>query len=159
RTRRVSCGRRSASAKLWLTVPDLDARVALCIAAPQQEGDRESLFGLGDERVDLLRALGIGRHALADQCDDYVADLYVAADIARNVLDQHTVLDVELLLLLLGEIGEHQPHPVGLRLVLGRSALARDFRRFLVLELGDRDVEILHRALAPDLQRNLRARL
>ena len=80
----------------------------------------------------------------------------VTARCSGNVRDDDAVLDVELLLLIITQVGQHQAHAVGLGLVLVRSRASSGARgRLFFLQFHHAHGEVLGGALAPHLQRYL----
>src|SRR5438034_1172830 len=140
-------------------VANLDARIELRLAAPQQKRHCSTLVEFGDQRVDLVGAPGVDGRTLVDHRQNYIARLNVAAHAAADVFDEHAILDLELFLLLVGKVDKHQAHAVRLGFLLARRALARDAGRLLVLELGNGDGHVLRCAFAPHLHWDLGPRL
>ena len=114
-----------AGERLLLSVVDFESREELIVAAPQLERDGGALIQLGEELVDLRSGLRFSRlSALNDRQDD-VARLNVAAHPATDVLNDHAVLEVELLALFVGQVDEHESHPIRLRLFLRNEIAPR----------------------------------
>src|SRR6202011_4992558 len=97
-------------------VTQLDRRVKLALAALEQKGHRAAFFRLGNLGVELLGAFCLDGRTAADEGEDNVARLNVAARRSADFLDTDAALDLQLLFLLFAQIGYHQSHPVGLGL-------------------------------------------
>ena len=74
-------------------VAQLDRRIELTIAAPEQEGHGGALLKLGDLRVELIRASCLDGRATIDDGEDDVASLNVAARRSGDVLDADDALE------------------------------------------------------------------
>src|SRR6476469_5763593 len=128
-SRAVACRPRAPHSSS-LPVAELQCRIERIVAATYLQRDRRALVELREDVVHLRSGLRLGGHALLDDRQDHVARLPVAAHDADAVLDQHTArLQVEFLALLVGQVGQHEPHPVGLRLLLRRGGAAPWLRR------------------------------
>src|SRR5258706_5273809 len=131
------------------------------VAALDLQRHGGSGLDLRQQLVELIDRLDLGDVALDHHREDYVAFLQ-KADRSRDLLDLQPALELQLLLLVLGQRRHDESQPIGFFrrfLVLAAAAAAIGLRRVLFLHFLDDDLDFLVRALAPDLHRGLRPRL
>src|SRR5215467_1608572 len=110
---------------------------------------------LAERLVELLAGLDVGRLSLAGDRRDDVARAHVGAPAVAHLLHDHPPVDLQVALLLRGEVGHDETEPVGRHFCRRAFSLVAAARDAVLGQLPDRDRDLLRRALAPQLDARL----